>query len=318
MTDDDDRVDLGEVAADDAALDRVRAGARLGDDEALLLLRGLVDDVDADVLPPVPVGCGSTVLRIAGESSVERRRARNGALVAAIAAGVLSLSGVAAASTVVPADSPLAGLGQIVRSAAGAVVGAVTPPDSIPARPVVTLPSPAASAARAAVAARPSAAPGAEVSAAARSRAAVRQVTALLDAAQQLLADDRPAVAAARLDTAERRLADVLPAEAEPLAARLAQLRSEVEAATAGPPAGRSGPAQEPAGPKTGAKTGPEPDQAPEQGPKPDRATRADQPKRDAPSREPRAGKVESPTVESPKAGSRGRSARDASTTPRP
>jgi hypothetical protein len=100
-------VDLHAVAADDAALEALRATA--GDDAALVLLRELLLDVERD-LPLAPVSHGSTVLAIAGEEPQSRRLARGGTvLVATLTAGALSLGGVAAAA---PADSPLHGLGE--------------------------------------------------------------------------------------------------------------------------------------------------------------------------------------------------------------
>lgn len=228
---DDDPLDLAQVGADDAALDAVLAGS-VEDDLALLLLRDLLQDV-SESAAPAPVGCGSTVLSLAGDRSPQRSTVRSGTLVAAFTAGLLSLSGVAAASTLAPAGSPLHGLGEVVRSAVGAAVGSVTPPDPVATAPAVPVESPAARPTRTAPAATTTAPAGAAVSAAARSQAAARQVAALLDAAAGLLREGRPDAASARLDTATRRLADVLPADAAPLADRLAELREQVAAAAA-------------------------------------------------------------------------------------
>lgn len=263
---DDDPIDLVQVGADDAALEGVRAG-RVADDLVLLLLRDLLEDVGQEEVP-VPVGCGSTVLALAGDRTPERRTARNGALVVALAAGLLSVSGVAAASTLVPSGTPLHGLGEAVRSAVSLAVGAVTPPDPVTPAPEPAPLAPAAppAPARTGTATAPA---GADVSAAARSAAAARQVTALLDAADALLREGRTDVASVRLDTAERRLADVLPADAGPLAERLAGLRDQVQAASA--PA----PARKPAAPK-------------EQAPR-DTAPQADRPEAKAPKEQPRS-----------------------------
>jgi hypothetical protein len=200
---DDAPLDLAAVAADEAALEALRAGA--GDDAALMLLRELLLDVERDLAPTAPLSHGTTVLARA-DAGPERRLARNGTVVAALTAGLLSLGGVAAASTFAPADSPLHGLGEAVRSAAGAVVGAVTPPTS-PGRSAVVLPTPSASpttaptpapAAKAAAAPR-TPTPGATVSAASRSRAAARQVDQLLVAAADLLKAGRTTAAVSRL-----------------------------------------------------------------------------------------------------------------------
>lgn len=259
-------LDPAAVIADDAALEALRHG--VGDDAALALLRELVLDVERDLPDGGPVGRGSTVLALAGADVPERRVARGGAVVAVLTAGVVSLGGVAAAS---PADSPLHGLGEKVRAAAGALVGAVTPPQT-PARSGVALPTASASPATTApapVAAPRQPAPGPAVAAAARSRAAARQVAELLDAAEALLRAGRTTAAVARLDLAERRLPAVLPAERAPLADRLAALRAQVPppaqpARTAPakkappkqqPATGREEPPAKPAAPKGNART---------------------------------------------------------------
>lgn len=290
----DEPLDLAAVAADEAALEALRDG--VGDDAALALLRELVLDVERDLPDGVPVGRGSTVLALAAEDVPERRVARGGAVVAALTAGVLSLGGVAAAS---PADSPLHGLGEKVRSAAGALVGAVTPPQT-PTRSGVGLPAASASPAPsppAPVAAPRSPAPGPAVAAAARSQAAARQVAQLLDAAEELLRAGRTSAAVARLDLAERRLPEVLPAQRAALADRLAALRAQV------PP-----PAQP-------ARTAPEKKDPPKQQP----ATR-----REEPPAKPAAPRGDARTAPPDKGGSKGGDAprlgqlsRDASTKPR-
>lgn len=230
---DDEPLDLKAVAADDAALEALRAGA--ADDAALGLLRALLLDVERDL--PTPVGHGSTVLALASSEESDRRIARGGTVVAVLAAGLLSLGGVAAASTLAPAGSPLHALGEAVRSAAGAVVGAVTPPAS-PGRSGVV--PPPATASPSSVAAAPAkqttvaprtSPPGAPVSAASRSRAAARQVDQLLDAAAGLLEAGRTTAAVARLDLAERKLTEVLPADRADLPQRLAALREQATAA---------------------------------------------------------------------------------------
>ena len=250
----DDPLDLTQVTADDAAVEQLRLGAPAAEDSALQLLHDLLVDLDAEPVEQprlVPVGSGSTVLRLAGESTPDSRLARGGAVVALIAAGMVALGGVAAASTAVAPGNPLHGLGESVRSVAGAVVDAVKPPDTArradPAQAV--LPSPAASRALEALASR-SAAPAA-TAAAARSDAAARQVAALLAEAEQLLDEGRSAAAQQRLDLAERRLVDVQPAAAADLRTQLEQLRDRAAQAVAEPrprPAdpGRSAPEPKP------------------------------------------------------------------------
>lgn len=275
----DDPVDLSQVTADDALIDLLRSGSVGHEDPAVVLLRDLLADVEADLPGPAPVGRGSTVLALAGESAPERRTARNGAVVALLTAGLVSLGGVAAASTVVAPAHPLHGLGEVVRSAAGAVVDAVTPPASRAGQPAggsagssLSLPPPAADAAQRATTTGPAGAPGQEVSAAARSTAAARQVAVLLAEAEQLLDDGRGSAAVERLDRAERRLADVLPADRSALADRLNELRRQVAAAPA-PAPGKPG-ASKPDAPKRNA---PERD-----APRSD-APRSDAPRSDAP-----------------------------------
>ena len=318
---DDDPIDLVQVGADDAALDAVRAG-RVADDLALLLLRDLLDDVSEEIAP-VPVGCGSTVLALASDRTPERRTVRNGTLVAALTAGLLSLSGVAAASTLAPDGSPLAGLGDAVRSAVGAAVDSVTPPDPV-VRPSAAPPV-EAPAVRAAPPAGTAPAPaGAAVSATARSQAAAGQVSALLDAAAGMLREGRPQAASARLDTAERRLVDVLPAAGAPLAERLADLREQVAAAAA--PAQKPAPRRQAPAPR---------EQAPQQQQKqpPKQQSRQDPPPKPEPAQEqprrerqpsgkgndgaPRGAGATAPSAPQVRNEVRGQLSRDASTNPR-
>lgn len=248
----DEPLDLHAVAADEAALEGLRTGA--GDDAALVLLRELMLDVERDLPAPARISHGSTVLALSGEDVPERRLARSGTVVAALTAGLLSLGGVAAATTLAPVASPLHGFGQAVRAAAGAVVGAVSPPES-PGRGTVPLPSPRALASGAA-AGQPT--PGPAVAALARSEAAARQVDQLLLAAAGQLGAGRTTAAVTRLDLAERKLVEVLPVHRGDLAQRLAELRRQAVAASPKPrpdpgtapakpaePAGR--PAAEPA-----------------------------------------------------------------------
>lgn len=270
---DDDPLDLEAIAADAAALDLLAVSGDPGPDVpadlGLVLLHELRADIVAEPveLEPicVPSSSGSSVVVLATGSSNGRRTARSSAAVALVAAGVLSLGGVAAASTAAPAGSPLHGLGEAVRSVASTFADAVTPPRTAPVRPVTT-PSPNGEAR------------GATAADASRSAAAARQVSALLDAAQQLLGVGHARQAGERLDTAERRLPEVLPVHgAAALAGRLEQLRVRVDAQEAAatvpgaepqpgkpaapahqPPAKPGKPAGEPAG-KAAARPTPKP-----------------------------------------------------------
>ena len=267
---DDGPLDLGQVAADAEGIESLRARSDTGADTAFSLLRDLQQDVDAEQIcldrpwPAVVSGRSSSIVVLSGPEATGRRMARGGTAVAVLTAGVLSLGGVAAASTAAPAGSPLHGLGNAVRSAAGTVVDAVTPPESVPRRAI-----PSASAAP----------PGATIAAAARSAAAARHLRALLSSAEQLLAAGQLTQAAQRLDQAERRLPEVLPAdEAVGLRTRLVELRKALAAAQAeSAPGGRPGapgtpgakpeqPEQKPAKPETrpeqkSAKPEPKPEQ---------------------------------------------------------
>lgn len=280
----DDPLDLNRVAADDAAIEQLRLRAVPPDDSALQLLRDLLSDLDGEAAAeqpaPVPVGRGSTVLRLAGESAPDPRVARGGVLVAALTAGMVVLGGVAAASTAVAPGNPLHGMGEAVRSAAGAVVEAVKPPDAgrraDPAQG--TLPAPAADRASEAITSRPAVPVRPAPAAAARADAAVFAVTALLDRAEAQLDQDRTSGVAQHLDAAERRLAEV-PADASAaLRSRLAQLRDELAQALQAP---RTGPAVPGKAEKQPAQPDPKPEQKPEQ-----KADAPARPKAPAPARQ--------------------------------
>ena len=260
-TPDDYPLDLAAVAADDATVEALRvatvealrAGSpqslRLGagDDVALLLVQELLRDVGAD-LPAATGRYASTGLRAVDPLVTTRRALRSGAFVAALAAGVLSLGGAAAAATLAPEGSPLRAAGDAVRSAAGAVVDAVTPPQTPSAveaqAPRAELPTPAASTATTA-----RSAPGAAATVA-HAASAERAVVSLLDSAARRLAAGRPGPAGVLLDTAERRLAEVPATAAAGLRTRLAALRAEVAAVAAAAAAA-------PADPGRGRGTGP-------------------------------------------------------------
>jgi hypothetical protein len=229
-----------EVTADDDAIEQLRAlqggaaharRAALEDDAALALLHHLLHDV-ADEMPdaqadagrPSPGGRrGSVVVPLSGGEAPRRRRLSRTAVAVGVSAGVLSLTGVAAASTSAPHGTPLHALGATVRSALGAVAAAVTPPQTPPKQARPASPTPAGPASPDA------SAPGRSISVDTRSAAAARKVSAQLDRAEQLLGAGRAAAAGQRLDTAERLLPDVRPVHgAAELAARLAALRAQV------------------------------------------------------------------------------------------
>jgi hypothetical protein len=239
-------LDLTQLGADHRAIESLRAslyedpsyGFGGGPEPAVRLLHDLLRDVDVDVPPAGPVVREAPVLALA-EAPARRRLPRNGALVAVLAAGLVSVGGAAAASTMAPAGTPLHGLGQSLRSGVGAVVTAVSLPEQTAsaagaqARPEAG-PTVAAGAAPSPATQRPAAVD-------AESQAAARRVASLLDAAQRLLAQGLPRPASARLDTAAHHLVDVGPPDAAPLSARLEQLRRDVRAASAAPGGERRG-----------------------------------------------------------------------------
>ena len=287
MHDDDDALDLRDVTADDRAVEALRrpravspdsraGGARPSDDVALALLLDLLADVSRDEVP----AHGRPPLRTVVAPVHPVRLLRRGSALAAVTAGVLSLTGVAAASTLVPAGAPLHGLGSAVRSAAGAVRDAVAPDvvqsggtpvsgASPTATPTVTTRTtapaevvrPAGTPSTGRPEERP--VPGSTTAVDARSRAAAAQVARWLDEAARHLADGRVRQAAARLDQAQARLAEVRPADgAAALRDRLAALRARVEAAepasgrTTARPSGSSGKQDDP-GPEARQGAGP-------------------------------------------------------------
>ena len=135
---DDDPLDLTQVAADDDALEGLRLRTARPDDSALALLRDLLADVDTDHVElrayDRPLAAGrSTVVHLSGAQPPDPKLVRNGAVVALVTAGVLAFGGVAAASTTVAPDGPLAGIGHAVRDAVTAVAHAVKPES--PGRP---------------------------------------------------------------------------------------------------------------------------------------------------------------------------------------
>jgi hypothetical protein len=211
MTADEQPLDLEAVTADDQLVERLRAAldaptragsvspqdAVVWDDEdddvaedlSYALLRALQRDVSADLddaAPALPI--------------VPRRRTfGRTATVAAVAAGVLSLTGVAAAATSSPGD-PMYGVRSAVADAVHNALDAITP-----SAPVVATEAPAVATPTATVTP-----PGVAVSTAARSASAARQIEERIDTAERLLDRGRPTAAGEVLDQAQRRLPLVL------------------------------------------------------------------------------------------------------------
>lgn len=290
--DDDDPVDLRAVTADEVAVEALRRPRAVSpdvregvpassEDAALALLQDLLADVRRDVLPDH----GRPPLRTVAVPARPVGLLRRGTAVTAVTVGVLSLTGVAAASTFVPAGAPLHGLGDAVRSAAGAVRDAVVPEVTagsrtpLPATSPTT--SPAATTATTAITrttptTRTDSVPVVRSTTAvdARSRAAADQVGRWLDEATRHLAAGRTKQATDRLDQVERRLPEVLPADgAAALAERLKTLRAEVAAAASDKPARTARPertakAEPSAKAPAEQKSEPEPEKAPEKAPK--------------------------------------------------
>jgi hypothetical protein len=229
VTPDDDPLDLAAVGSDDAGVEKLRHalspdGAVVWDDDddeldpAFALLRALQADVAADlpdraaILPPDVT-----------ELLPRRRRLGRGATIAAVAAGVLSIGGVAAAAP----GHPLAAVGSAVSSAVSNIIDSITPdapvgpavvestrtgePTGKPTGKPTVKPTPA----------------GDAVSDAARSASAVKQVTANLDRAAAFLDQGKDQPAGNQLDAAARKLGYVMdPATRSRLASRLASLRA--------------------------------------------------------------------------------------------
>lgn len=243
---DDDPLDLEAVGADDALIEQLRrsvspesgpTGAVVwGDDEddvddpSYALLRALQLDVSAD-LPTGPVLPGEVVpLRSA------RRSLGRTATVAAVAAGVLSLAGVAAAASSQPVRSAVA-------DAVSSVVHAITPNVPVgpaPSEPATALPAPT------------STPPGQLVADVARSAGAARFIGAALARAADLTETGRYTDAAKLLDAAEHRLPLVTPTDGhDALAALIEMRRKDLAAAQAANPTPTHGPSTNPTGRST-------------------------------------------------------------------
>ena len=211
------------VVADDALVERLRHALSPdaavvwddddedSDDLSYGLLRALQRDVSADL--PAPAAAGVVV-----PLASRRRRLGRSATVAAVAVGVLSAAGVAAAATSSP-GSPLYGVRSAVSSAVHDALDAVTPSKSAPSAPVAATPT---------VTLSP---PGTQVSTAARSANAVIVIDERLALAARLVAAGRGTAAGEVLDQAQRRLPLVSdPAQRSDFQQRIDALRVQVAA----------------------------------------------------------------------------------------
>jgi hypothetical protein len=230
VTPEDDPLDLEAVKADDAKIERLRhalspdAAVVWDDDDdedpGYALLRAVQLDVSADlpdeaILPPDVV-----------PFLPRRRHLSRTATIAVVAASVLSIGGVAAASA---PGQPLAGVRHAVSDAVANAVDAITP-DS-PVGPTV------ADATKSAEPTAKPTPPGDAVSDAARSASAILQIEHNLDRAAALLDDGRYAAAAPQLDAAARKLGYVIDAvEHARLEARLIGLQVRLAAAPTAEP----------------------------------------------------------------------------------
>jgi hypothetical protein len=303
VTPDDEPLDMTLISADDEMVESLRrsvspslspeAAVVWDDDEddsdpAYALLRLLQRDVSEDL----PVA-GSSLPPEVTPLIPRQRRFGRGTTVAAIAVGVISLGGVAAAS--VP-GAPLAGVRQSIATAVSNVVQAITP--SSPVGPATASPTPSASPSETPEAEPTEDAPAAAdrtatqqaqpgqplrsghvVSAAARSAAAAKQVKADLDRAERFLdAKDYPA-ARSSLDAAAHQLPLVLDGSThDALQKRLSQLRARLSGHPASPHPSVS-PSRQPSGKGSGhSSTKPAKSHAPTQSVQPTHTTHVQRP----------------------------------------
>jgi hypothetical protein len=226
VTPDDEPLDIAAVNADDALIERLRHALSPdtvvsltdeGDsmDPGYALLRALQLDVSADLPTETIVPAGVT------ELLPRRRHLSRTATMAVVAAGVLSIGGVAAASA---PGLPLAGARHAVSNAVASAVDAITPDSPVgPTRPTLTAPTTIPSL-------KPTP-PGDAVSDAARSASAILQIEANLDKAAAFLDEGRYEPAKAQLDAAARKLGYVTDAgEHARLGARLHELQTRLAA----------------------------------------------------------------------------------------
>ena len=223
VTPDDEPLDVTAVGEDDLLVEQLRHAlspdaAVIWDDDddeldpAFALLRALQTDVSAGLpldAPILPAGVTPLLPR--------RRHLSRTATVAAVAAGVLSIGGVAAAAA---PGMPLEGVRHTLTNAVATAVHAVTP--DAPIGPAVES------------SASPTASPssrGDAVSDAARSANAVIQIENNLDRAAKLIADGRYQPAKNQLDAAASKLHYVTDATVKAdLQSRLTTLQAQLAA----------------------------------------------------------------------------------------
>jgi hypothetical protein len=230
VTHDDEPIDVQAVSDDDRLVEQLRHALSPEDavvwddnddekDPGYALLRALQRDVSAGL----PVG-ESTLPAEVVELLPRRRHLSRTATIAVVAAGVLSIGGVAAASA---PGQPLAGAREAVANAVSSAVHAVTPDAPVGPAVVETVTSPTP---------KPSP-PGDAVSDAARSASAVLQIEANLDRAEAMIDKGQLQAAGAQLDAAERKLAYVTDSAVRAgLQARLDDLRSKLAVAPTAKP----------------------------------------------------------------------------------
>jgi hypothetical protein len=230
LTPDDYPLDLEAVNADDALVERLRQALSPDaavvwddddeDDPGYALLRAVQLDVSQD-LPVDPILPDEVIPLLP-----RRRHLSRGATVAVVAASVLSIGGVAAASA---PGQPLAGVRHAVSDAVASAVDAITP-DS-PVGPAVAKPTDTATPSTTASPSPKPTPPGDAVSTAARSASAVLQIEANLRRAADLIDAGRYEPAKAQLDAAARKLGYVVdPVAHAALEARLTALQTRLAA----------------------------------------------------------------------------------------
>jgi hypothetical protein len=231
VTPDDEPLDVRAVGEDDVLVEQLRhalspdAAVVWDDDDELDPAFALLRALQLDVSSNLPVG--ETILP-AGVTELlpRRRRLGRGATIAAVAAGVLSIGGVAAAAA---PGQPLAGIRHAVTHAVSHAVDAFTP--DAPVAPVVASPSDAG---------RPTAKPtppGTATSTAARSSSAILQIEGNLDRAATLLDNGKLQAAKNQLAAAAGKLHYVTDAAAhDRLAGRLAALQARLTSAPSAKP----------------------------------------------------------------------------------
>ncbi|MDT7539873.1 MAG: hypothetical protein QOI82_3458 [Actinomycetota bacterium] len=222
VTSDDEPLDVQAVSEDDVLVEQLRRAlspdaAVVWDDDdddmdpAFALLRALQLDVSADMPTETILPAGVT------ELLPRSRRLGRAATVAVVAASVLSMAGVAAASA---PGQPLAGVRHAVSDAVSHAVDAITPDAPVgPTADATQSPSP-----------KPTP-PGEAVSTAARSASAVLQIEANLDRAAVLIDNGKYQAAKNQLDAATNKLHYVTDATVKAgLQSRLTALQARLAA----------------------------------------------------------------------------------------